>query len=800
MRLISVITFLLFLAKGYSQGYGRVNGFIVEKSTNNTVEFATVLLIKDIDSTQIQNTVTNAKGYFEFKNIAEGKYKVSYSFIGFTKAKSQTIEINAANKTIKLDKLYLEDASVNLNTVEIVGQKSTFETSIDRKTYNVGQDIMSKTGTISDVLQNVPTVQVDVDGKVSLRGSSNVIVLINGKPSGMMNQNAAAMLQQMPSDMVEKIEIITNPSAKYKPDGAVGILNIVLKKNKGLGTNGNFTANIGNDERYNAGLYLNYNPGKLNVFGNYNYRQDDYKRLNDASTQTFQEGKETSDVINTSNSHSRPVTNIFGLGLDYDWDNKNSFGVTSNFNHIWQCRNENSSFLKDTLGKVLNDYSRNRHPPKLETNWDMAGRIQHKFKKEGHEVNINYLNSLYTESSDNSFTNTFHVPEVYFNLDKVCYRHYTHLSQFLAEYVNPLSKTSKLEAGYEFEFKQNEMKIHRDTFLTNSYETIFTDYSRTTHFQHNEYSHAAYITFQHEVSNFGFLIGLRGETTNAASDLYSNITIVRLQYTRLYPTLHTLYKIAKNQDLQLNYSRRIRRPADEDLNPYPQYLDMWNIPKGNPYLKPEDIHSLELGYKLKQQSVTFLSTLYYRYTKNGITSIAERHGDTLISTLQNLSTSKATGLEIALSTGIGKWVNVNLSSNIFYNAIDASILGYSKNKSTFSFTTKANAYINITKKTIWQVSSNYVSSRLTPQGKLLPSFVLNTGLKQKILNKKGSLILTISDIFNSLRSNLLIDTPELQRHEYKKRSARIIYLGFTYSFGSNGKKEKENNLQYDNKL
>jgi outer membrane receptor protein involved in Fe transport len=798
--LIFAIVLFTFFLKGYSQVNGKISGTVLEKNTNSPVEFASVILVHDADSVMLKNTITDNNGNFEFVDVTEGKYRVIYSFIGFTKTKSLAFAINPAEKNIKLGKLYFTSSDITIKEVQIVSQKSAFVSSIDRKTYYVGEDVMSSAGSVGDVMQNIPTVQVDVNGSISVRGSSNITILINGKPSGMLSNNPGTILQQMPANMVEKVEIITNPSAKYQPDGTAGILNIVLKKNKSLGMNGSVSANVGNNERYNGGVMMNYNHGKMNLFGNYSFRQDDYRRLSDSYTQKLQNGAEISNINNSSNNHSRPVSNIMGLGADYVLNKKNNLGFLTNYSHIYQCRNEYSSFIKDSLGFQMEDFNRNRHPPKLETNLDVSSYFQHKFEKEGHEINMDYSNSFYTESTDNYFTNIYRFPEAKFSLDNVYYRHNIQHSQLSIDYTNPFSKISKLEAGYEFEFKKNEMNIHRDTVSSNQYEPAYTDYMHTTSFLHNEYTHAFYVTYQHDFGSFSLLAGLRSEMTNTMSNLVSEDSVIRYRYTRLYPSIHTIYKITENHQLQLNYSRRINRPDDEQLNPYPQYLDLLNIPKGNPYLTPEDIHSSEFGYIFKKQSITFLSTLYYRYTRNGFTTITQAQGDTLISTLRNLSKNQAAGLELVFSSGMGKWLKMNLSSNTFYNVIDASALGYSKTKTIVSLTAKANFIITLTKNTVWQISSNYTSERLTPQGKLLPSFVINTGIKQKLLKKKVALILTVSDVFNSLRSNLIIDTPDLQRHEYRKRSARVVYFGFTYSFGSNGKKEKENSLQFDNKM
>ena len=797
---ILMLCFLSVVSNCYSQVGAKINGTILDRNTSKPIEFASVVLENYPDSTLVKGTTTDTDGNFGFKNITTGKYIIISTFIGYKKSKSKVFEVDETINVIKLGKLYLSESAQSLKEVEIISQKSTFTSSIDRKTYRVGDDVMSSAGSVSDIMQNIPTIQVDVIGNVSIRGSSDITFLINGKPAEMLKNNPGTTLQQMPANLVEKIEIITNPSSKYKPDGTGGIINIVMKKNKSIGLNGYVNVSIGNEQRYNGGTILNYNLGKLNLFGNYNFRQDDYKRLSDSYTQTLQNGVEISNLINSSNSHSRPVTNMMGIGADYTLNNKNNLSATVNYSHIYQSRDEYSNFKKDSVDITLKDFSRNRRPPKLETNLDPSVRFQHKFEKDGHELNINFSNSNYTESTDNYFTNIYRFPVSKFNLDNVFYRHNILHSQLLIDYTNPFSKKTILEAGYQFDDTKNEMKINRDTISTNQFEPSFVDYSRTTHFLHDEFTHSLYLSYRREFGKFGLSAGLRGETTFTRSNTYSEKLIIRNQYSRLYPSLHTLYKVSEHNELQLNYSRRIRRPSDEQLNPFPQYLDMLNIPLGNPYLKPEDIHSIELSYGFKNQSISFLSTLYYRYTLNGITTITKAHGDTLISTLQNLSKNQATGLEIILSSSIGKRIKMTLSSNTFYNVIDASALGYSKNQSNITFTAKANLSINLFENTLWQITSNYTSERLTPQGVLLPTFVLNSGIKQNLFKKKGAIILTISDVFNSLNSNLIIDTPELQRQEYRKRSARVIYLSFTLSFGSNGKKEKENNLQYDNKL
>jgi outer membrane receptor protein involved in Fe transport len=774
-------------------------GFIYEKSSDKPLEFAQVILQKAKDSTFVQGTVTDNKGKFSFEKIPFADYRISYSFIGFEKTQTPVLKVSASANKLNLGKLYIAETNKALGEVEVTGRKSTFVNSIDRKTFNIGEDLMSKTGSLSDLLQNVPSVQVDIDGNVSLRGSDNVTILIDGKPSSMMNLNRAAVLQQMPANSIEKIEVITNPSAKYKPDGTSGIINIVMKKNKSLGTNGNVSANVGNDNRYNANMTISYNPGKWNFFGNAGFRQDERKRINDISTQTYVNGIETSSIINHSESSGRPLSKIVGLGTDYKLNGNNKLGVSGNYNTRSQEQNDHSVYTIDSLAIRKQDYDRDRFQPQTETDLQLTAYYQHKFGKEGHDLNLNYTNSHSRELEDNYYTNKYRIPQSQINYDNVFYDRASIESQFLAEYANPLSDGSKLEAGMELDHIHNDMDLHRDTMAMNQ-NVFVTDSLRSNRFIRSERTYVMYLTYEKELGKFSYLVGLRGEYTTNSSDLVTRNTVINDHYSRLYPSLHTTYKFNPAHELQLNYSHRIRRPEDEQLNPFPEYQDPINIRAGNPYLKPEDIHSFELGYQFKKKSITFISTVYCRLNFNGITTITTVHGDTLISTLQNLSKSTSAGLELILSTSLGKYVTLNLSSNTFYNVIDASALGYSDKKANISLLLNGNMGVNLTKSTVWQVSSIYTGDQLTPQGKRLPSFVLNTGLKQDIFKKKAAIILTISDVFNSLTNKSIIDTPELQRQENRKRTARIIYCGISYNFGSSGKKQNGDALKYDNKM
>ncbi len=778
-----------------------LKGYVVEKSSGNPLEFATVT-VKYIKDNIVNQSITDSTGLFVFEGLKAGKYILTYSFIGFDKVDSLKIELKS-NRKVDMGKLYISETSKTLGQVEIVGQRSTFVNSIDRKTFNVGQDLMSKSGSVSDLMQNIPSIQVDMDGNVSLRGSENVTILIDGKPSAMMKINRAAVLQQISATNVEKIEIITNPSAKYKPDGTSGIINIVMKKNKNLGFNGNVTANVGNQERWNVNGLLNYKPGKLNLFASLGIRQENRTRINDIKTSTFDLLGNYIDYSSTySKGLSLPLSYIGSTGFEYDLNSKNKIGASVSLNYRSINLQDTTNYLViNNFGMKSLEYDRIRHRPEWESDLEFKAFYQLKFNKEGHELNFDFTHSITNESEDSKFLNNYRIPSVVTTKDKTLYQHVCADTEFSIEYALPISDSKKIEAGYIFQQVSNDLNLRRDTTTQLLPTEIWiNDAQRSNRFIRKESTHVLYATYEQEIGKFGYLVGLRAEQTYTKANLVTLDSTINIPYTRIYPTLHLSYKLSDIHELQLNYSHRIRRPEDEELNPFPEYQDMRNIRAGNPYLMPEDTHSYEFGYQFKKDVSTFLTTLYYRNSYNLITSITQDLGNSVFkTTLQNLAQSQSAGLELILSSSIGKFLTFNLASNAYYNTIDASSLGFGSNISIVSWSANGNVSMNLTKSTVWQFTSNYSAETLTPQGKRLPSFVLNSGIKQELFKKKAALILTVSDIFNSMRSQYEVTTPTLVRTEIRKRSSQTIYIGFSYSFGSGDKKMKES-MKYDNSL
>lgn len=798
-KLFTVLNIIWLIVTNLSaQQLGSVSGVIVEKTSNKPLEFANVIIRSNSDSSKFQGTVTGSKGEFSFEKLQFGDYKIIYSFIGFDKVETPLFSLNSKQAKLNLGKLYISESTAFLGEVKVTAERSTFINSIDRKTFNVGQDVMSKTGSVSELLKNVPSVQVDIDGNVSLRGSTNVMFLINGKPSALMGANRAAVLEQLPANSIEKIEIITNPSAKYKPDGTSGIINLVLKKDKQLGLNGLASANVGNDNRYNGNVSLNYNPGKFNVFGSYSLRQDERLRYTDDYREHF---IPNSDAINythvVSSDLSRPLSHIVQIGGEYKINPHNTVGVTTSYNYRNFERKANDvNVWQNTDLDTTKYYDRSRIDPEFEKDLELSANYVHSFAKEGHELTVDYTGSSSQEQEDNHYTNTYYIPAIPPSYDNTLIKQGDKESQFSVEYTNPISENINLEAGYLLERSKSDMDFYGEFFEPLKGEWI-KDTIKSNQFIYDQTIHVLYGTYGQEFGKLGVLGGLRAEETLVVANQVTSDTVIKNNYFRIYPSLHLSYKLAELHELQLNYSHRIRRPEGDEMNPFPEWADPYNLRVGNPYLKPADVHSVEFGYQYKKKGTTFLSTLYYRYTYNGVTDITGYMNDSVkVTTRENLTKSSSAGLELILSATLGKYATLNLSTNTFYNTIDGSGLGYSTNKSIISWSANLSAGINLSKNSVLQITSSYIGETLTPQGKQLPTFVMNTGFKQELFNRKLALIITVSDVFNSLKNRTIVDTPELYETIIRRRSARIIYAGFTYTFGNQKKKE----LEFDNKL
>ncbi|MEI7897732.1 MAG: TonB-dependent receptor [bacterium] len=776
---------------------GAISGKITDGQNKAPVEYANIVLRTVANDSMVTGTVSDSTGFFLLKNIPFGTYVAEYSFIGYEKKHSGHIVIDRKKPKAELGELILYSSAVTMNEVNITAEKSMMINKIDRKVFNVQKDISAQTGTVTDVLQTIPSISVDMDGNISLRGSGSVTILINGRPSVMAG---AANLEQMPAALIEKIEVITNPSAKYKPDGTAGIINIILKKEKKAGFNGILGANAGSNDRYNTNLQLNLNTGKVNLFGSYGFRQDYRKRTSDLNSQTIDTvtGKSTY-LVQNSEGYARPLSHLGQIGIDWSPNRKDAAGMSGTFNFRKVDRDDiTGNIYKDSAQQPTETFTRYHDGIDQETSLGMKAYYEHTFDRETeHQFKADFEYSGDAESENHLYTNVYVLPVLPDAKDTTYGRNKQQNITLALNYSRPLWKDAQLEAGYDGNMQITDQLLNVGHW-TDEKNQWTPDPEQTNNFFSRQTVHAFYATVSAGWKKFSVMAGLRAEEALDHLEFRTLDTTTNRNYFALYPTLHLSLSSGKNE-WQLNYSKRVNRPDGEDMNPVPEYRDPRNIFVGNPDLKPEEIHSLEFGYAFKPENLTLIPTLFYRYKVNGFTMVTNSLNDSvLVTTIDNLASDQSAGLDLSGTWQLKKILNLNFSTSGFYSQIDASNIGYSHKKSTFSWNAKLNASVYITKTTIFQVNSQYRSQALTAQGMREPSWVVNVGFRQDFWKKKLSVLVTVSDLFDSQSMKSTVNTPVLVQESMRRRDARVIYGGVVFNFGTNGKKTKEAKLEFDN--
>lgn len=670
--------------------------------------------------------------------------------------------------------------------VVVQGQSSGMRTDIDRKSYGVAQDLQATSGSISDALRNIPSVQVDVQGNVTLRGDSNVQIMIDGKPSTLFQgEGRAAALQALPADQIERVEVITNPSAAFNPEGAAGVINLVTKQTRRLGASGSVRANLGSDERWNVGVSGSRNDGKLTIAGDLAYRHDTQKvkiddarqRLDPVSGQ-FLENRQTTRVSNS-------IDMVFGrAGLDYDLDAKTRLSLNAVV-HSMRPQSDGYDHIEyDAAGGGLaRVFDRIGLFEQQRDNLDITGTYRRKFTGEEHELvaSLNQEFGQVERTRDARFF--FRLPAAPDTLELSEYDNETRQTELKVDYTRPMPGEGKLKAGYSLQYDDNTYgQVGRRGGA--SLSTLPVDPTLTYRFLYEQTINAAYVTYQHPVGDLTVLGGLRVEDVQLDLDLTTGGPVrAKNDYFRVFPSLHLSYALAEGQQLTASYSVRIQRPTPDDLNPFRIELDPFNFRAGNPFLEPQETDSFELGYQYRKKGQTYLATLYYRESSKGITDFVRDIGNGIfLTTRENLDESRSGGLELVANGRLTPKITYNISANAYWNEIDASQLGFAGKRDGYTLSGRGNLNWQVTAKDFVQLNGFVNGRRLNAQGHLDGFSMLNLGYRHKV-NEQLSLTLTAQDVLGTFKETQVIDTPTLQGRTKREFSQQAVFVGFTYTFG-----------------
>lgn len=749
-----------------------ISGTVLESESREPLQYANVVLLNSVDSMQVAGGVTDIDGRFRLEDIEEGNYFIKVSFMGF---EDEQTPVFKHRKSSNIGTISIKKSSILLDEVSVTAERDLLETKLDKRTYSVGKDITSVSGSVSDILQNIPSISVDINGNVSLRGSSNITFLLNGRPSSQLRRNAPTRLQQIPANTIERIEVITNPSARYDPHGAGGIINIIQRTGFQEGFNGQVFQNIGNEKRYNTTFLLNYGEKNFSSFASYSMRHSDgtNKYSDERTLRDSISGQSLSFYREEGSTVSNPLAHIINAGMTYQFDEENLielagfYFLQNSFHEGFSNINEVDSENQPKTALVSSNTN-----DELESEGEGGASFEHLFKgNEDHSLVMEIEYANYYEREDLKFDETYTYPEDDASTQNIFVKKSGNQTDVASEYASPIDEETEFEVGYNGEF------INDDIFYINN--------EITSRYLFSQNVHALYGILVRDIDVFSLEIGLRGEHASITTNLLKPTNqFNENSYLKFYPSVHLSYEMNETQSLMLSYSKRINRPDADQLNPFPEFTDPRNAEAGNPNLLPEQVHSFEFVYQMFGKSFTFTPSLFYRHKVDAFSWTSNLIGDTLIvRTIENLSKQQSAGVEAILSGRIRNWASIDLSASLFYDEIDATNLGFSDSKNTISGTAKLNSLYNLTATTFLQFNLNYDAPILTPEGKQEEIFYVNAGIKQTFMNNQMAVTFTITDIFSTYKERYNIDTRGLKQLTNLQRKEPVFYFGLSWRFG-----------------
>ncbi len=767
-------------------------GIVLDSSNATPVGYASVSVLRAEGDSLVSGGLTNEKGNFEIQNLRPGRYMLEVSFIGFRKKRIGPLLLDAQEPQKNLGRISLSPTDYQLADVEITDRQDLMLNNIDRKTYNVEKSIVSEGGAATDILRTLPSVEVDIDGNLSLRGSGNVTVLIDGKPSALTGAGRSAILQQIPASSIKSIEVITNPSARYDPDGMSGIINIITKKNKSAGLNGNLTLGVGNNQKYNSSLSLGYRTKKFNAYGTYSFRLED--RWGRGYSDSDTPADTASPILIIDNIGTRQsLDNMARLGIDFYLAERTTLGLSGG----WAGQQEDSydiSFFteKNAAFVPVGVYLRPNTGIEAMANFDGEINLQQKFKQQRRSLDLRLAYSQGLNTEDNLFrTHYFLDPLSGSSIPDALQRNIQSdgigLGTAQIDYVHPINDKNQFDAGAKATSRDIRNEFYSESLQNNSTE-LLPDTLLNNDFLYQERILAAYGIWGHSFSpKFASQVGLRAEQAFTRSELLTTQDTFTNNYFKIFPNAYLSYKATTSSEFRLSYSRRINRPTTDQLNPFTDFSNPKRLRVGNPELLPETIDAFELSYSKKFEKGSLSGTGYFRYITNGHTRYftpTSPTSDSLIITFLNLLDGQSYGLELIAQLKPTKWMDLMASANLFRTVTDASNLEADLTVSNFGLSSNLNATVYFSKNTNLQLTANYSTPRFGPQGYFAALFSSDIAFKQNILKGKGSVNFRVSDVFNTRRFLIITDTELVTGENRRKRESRIAYLTFSYRFGT----------------
>ncbi|MBP8067451.1 MAG: TonB-dependent receptor [Pedobacter sp.] len=782
---------LCLLFTGFAQAQektaqGTINGVVLDE-LQKPVDYATIGLFKTADSSLVKTSLTSTDGKFQFITVKTGDYYIKVNMMGFATYKSKPFNLSGDKLTHDLAKINIKSEGKTLKAVSITAVKPLIERKTDKLVVNVENSSILIGSTALEVLQRAPGVTVDQNDIISMQGKQGVLILLDGKQTYMSSADVANLLRNMQSEQIESIELITNPSSKYDASGNSGIINIKTKKNKNGGTNGSLTAaaSYGKNLRASTGINLNHRTTKLNVFGNYNY--GNFKNSTLLEIDRISNGTPDTYFMQIGETDRKRINNNFKAGVDYFINAKNTIGFLVNgyLNNGRETTNNNTiigrSFTQTDSLLIANTNQKENYK-------NLSYNLNYKsvLDSNGSEISADLDYSRYNGKDVANYENDY----LFINGTRMrplnIIRNSTptqiDIKAFKIDYNVSLSKTVKLEAGIKSSWVKTDNDLQAEEFLNNAWQN---DIRRSNQFIYDENVNAAYTNLNKQFKNTSVQVGLRLEQTNSTGNLITTNDVVKRSYLDFFPTFFVQQKLAKNNQVGFSYSRRIDRPSYDALNPFVYYLDQYTYNKGNPFLKPQYTNSFELSYTFMEK---YLLSVNYSHVNDVIMQVLlpDEERKALYQTNANLAENVTYGANLNVPIKFAKWWDMNNNLNVFYLSFKSpNLAGNALKTGKTSFQYKMQNSFTIVKGLTAELIGSYESPLDYGTIRMGSRYFMDMGLSKSLFNKKASLKLAMSDVFNINEQNITSAYPGLKYDLYQKNETQMGRISFTYRFGKN---------------
>jgi len=761
-------------------GGGSISGEVHDESTNAPIEYANIILFSSKDSTQVTGAISNPQGKFVIQGVRPGNYYANVQFIGYDKVTVDNISVEPPAFNVNLGKIIIKPSAINLGNVEVHGQRNPVTYQIDKKVVDVSQMQTTISGSATDVLENVPSVTVDIDGNVSLRGSSNFTVLIDGRPTVV---DAQDVLQQTPAVAIEKIEIITNPSAKYSAEGNAGIINLIMKKNTNLGLSGIVNANAGLNEKYGGNFLFQYKTPGIN----YNFGLDYNRRLFPGSSREDRRYIFPSGTSYLSSDGSRKwgmksMSVRGGLEVNLSSDDILNLGARVGSRDFNGGSNSNYISWSDTEPSLyyLSKGDQSRSGDSYDLNLNYYRTFGDKMHKLSGEFTLSHDNS-----DESSLSSEFQ------SLSQISGKKTTEFGpstefEGRINYLLPFSEINKLEAGAQGKYEKSKdgNGLYQFNSVTSNYD--FMDlFSYTTNSDQRELS--LYSVYSDELNDFGFQAGIRSEYTFRNIELEETNQKFSIDEWDFFPTIHTAYKFSVLSQIMASYTRRIDRPRNWELEPFYTWMDANNVRIGNPALKPQYIDSYEFGFQTAFLGISLTNDFYYRMTHNKsdrIQSVYPAAENVTLNTVENIGKDYSVGSEFTFMLDPFQFWSVDLMGNLYNYKIKGALNDEAFSRESFNWNSRINNTFRIFSSTQLQFNTMYNSPSVSSQGKREGFFSSDVSVRQDLMNKQLSLTLQIRDLFSTAKFEYTSQGPDFYSYNYFNRESPMVMLNARFNFNS----------------